>query len=317
MSYSANVHAQRLASGRSRTLGIQIAGFRTGASGSVLLPDAAYFMDVLNGAASAAAEGGYALLLAVSDSDLEEVVELAIDGVIVVDPAGDDFMGPALRESGTPVVTTGRPTSGATSFPWVDNDHAAVARKMFDHFAARGYTRPAVVCTTQNRSYVADIVEAYRDWTEEHDAPRMIVELSEPPSERAAARAAKRLLTRSERPDAIYATYDRLALGVLLQAGRLGLSVPGDLALASAVESDALRWTSPHVTATFLDPKEIGREAVRLAIDMIEGRDPEAGEGKVVVPARIIARPSTARRPSSPSGARRAADGRARRKATA
>jgi len=294
MSYSANVHAQRLASGRSRTLGIQIAGFTTDASDSVLLPGAAYFMDVLNGAASAADENGYALLLAPYDRDLSEVAQLAIDGLIVVDPAGDEFMETAFRESGAPVVTTGRLTSGATEFPWVDNDHAGVALKMLDHFVSRGYTRPALVSTTQNRSYVADIVEAYRDWARGHGVRPIVVELREPPSERAAARAAKRLLSRADRPDAVYATYDRLALGVLLQAGRLGLSVPGDLALASAVDSDALRWTSPQITASFLNARQIGREAVQLVIDLIEGRDPV--ERTVVVPAEIIARASTARR---------------------
>jgi DNA-binding LacI/PurR family transcriptional regulator len=313
MSYSANVHAQRLASGRSRTLGIEIAGFTTDASGSVMLPDAAYFMDVLNGAASAAHDNDYALLLASYDRDLKDVAQLAIDGVIVVDPAGDEFIAPVFSESGAPVVTTGRPTSGATEFPWVDNDHAGMARKMLDHFASRGYKRPALVCTTRNRSYVADIMDAYKQWTQAHDAPRMVVELREPPTERAAARAAKRLLSRPDRPDAIYATYDRLALGVLLQAGRLGLSVPGDLALASAVDSEALCWTSPHITATSLKPRQIGREAVGLIIDLIEGRDP--GERKVVVPAEIAVRASTGRPGNGSTHASRparATDGRKR-----
>jgi DNA-binding LacI/PurR family transcriptional regulator len=297
MSYSANVHAQRLASGRSRTLGIQIACFTTDASGSRLLPEAAYFMELLNGAASAAGELDYALLLAPYDCPPSVAAQLAIDGVIVVDPAGDEFVDTALHERGAPVVTTGRPTSGAARFSWVDNDHGRAARRMFDHFLARGYSRPALVATTRNRSYVADIMEAYAEWTREHDVRPIVVELGEPPTERAAARAARRLLSRQrDRPDAVYATFDRLALGVLLQAERLGISVPGDFALASAVDSDALRWATPHITASTLDPTRIGQEAVRVLVDLIEGR--EQGERRVIVPTGIKPRASTARRAS-------------------
>ena len=61
--YTANPHAQNLASGRSRTLAIQVAGFTARQTSGVLLPDAAYYMDLLNGAASAAAESDYAIML--------------------------------------------------------------------------------------------------------------------------------------------------------------------------------------------------------------------------------------------------------------
>jgi DNA-binding LacI/PurR family transcriptional regulator len=295
MGYTANVHAQRLASGHSRTLGIQIACFGTDASKTRLLPDAAYFIDLLNGAASAAGALDYAVLLASDDRHPDEFGRLGIDGLILVDPVGDELLIKALDAQGTPVVTTGRPTRGAKRFPWVDNDHARVARQTLDHFASRGYSRPALVATTPNRSYVADIIQAYYEWTSEKGISPILVELGEPPTERAAAQATKRLLSRRRnRPDAIFATYDRLALGVLVQAQRLGVSVPGELAIASAVDSDALRWANPPITACSLNAGEIGAQAAQLVIGLVEGTEPV--EPTVVVPAKLIARPSTSRR---------------------
>lgn len=291
LGYTANVHAQRLASGRSRTLAIQVAGFTTVSSQNLLLPDAAYFMDVLNGAASAAAEQDYAILLAPYDVEAKQMHPLAIDGAIIVDPAGDEMLATVLPERGTPLVTTGRPTRSAAAFPWVDNNHSKLAREMLEHMVAMGYSRPAVMATTPSRSYVADIIDGYTHWARQAGVQPVIVELPEPPTEDAAARAAHRLLSGPDRPDVVFATYDRLALGVLLQAQRLGIAVPDELGIASAVDSDSLRWTNPNITAAFLNARRIGSEAVRLLIELVEEREP--ARRRVVVPGRIEARAST------------------------
>jgi len=299
LGYTANVHAQRLASGRSRTLAIQVAGFRTATSQTVLLPDAAYFMDVLNGAASAADERDYALLLAPYDVEAKRLHPLAIDGAIIVDPAEDERLTTVQPDHRIPVVTTGRPTGGQVDLPWVDNDHARLAYLMLDHLAEMGYVRPAVLATTASRSYVVDIFEGYGQWVRDNGVSPTIVELPEPPTERSAARAAKRLLTGPDRPDAVFATYDRLALGVLLEARRLGISVPDELGLASAVDSDPLRWSDPHITAVHLNAERIGREAVQLLIELVEEREPTRRQ--LVVPGRIVPRASTRGTPTASS----------------
>jgi DNA-binding LacI/PurR family transcriptional regulator len=289
--YTANAHAQRLVSGRSRTLAIQVAGF-TDEGNPQLMPDAAFFLDVLNGAAAAAAAREYDLVLAPYDLDPRRTQSLAIDGAIVVDPHGDELLLRLLPERGIPVVTTGRPTRGAVRFPWIDNDHAALAVRALDHFLEMGYTRPAVMATTPSRSYVADILEAYTGWSSEHGVKPIVVELEEPPTERAAARAAQRLLARAKPPDAVYATYDRLALGVLRQAQKLGLAVPQDIGVASAVDGDTLHWVEPHITAATLNPRLIGSQAVEVLIDLAEGRPVAPG---AMVPGRIDVRRSTQR----------------------
>jgi DNA-binding LacI/PurR family transcriptional regulator len=289
--YTANAHAQRLVSGRSRTLAIQVAGFTT-AGNSQLMPDAAFFLDVLNGAAEAAAAREYDLVLAPYDLDPRRTQSLAIDGAVVVDPQGDEMLLRLLPERGVPVVTTGRPTRGAVRFPWIDNDHARLAVHALDHFLEMGYERPAIMATTPSRSYVADILDAYAGWAREHGLEPMVVELEEPPTEGAAARAAQRLLTRAQPPDAVYATYDRLALGVLRQAQSLGLAVPRDLGIASAVDGDTLHWVDPHITAATLNPRLIGMQAIEVLIDLAEDRPVAPG---AMVPGRLEVRASTQR----------------------
>lgn len=295
LGYTANPHARNLVSGRSWTIAIQIAGFNPQA-GSVMLPDAAYFMELLNGAASAAAENNYALTLVPHDFSPRHGEGLALDGAIIVDPAGGEALAAALAQRALPVVTTGRPTRSPVEFPWVDNDHADTTLRMLRHFTEMGYRRPALVATTASRSYIADIIDAYRRWCAQTGVPPRVVELGEPPSEKAAARATRRLLLEPDRPDAIYATYDRLALGVLREAEQLKIEVPESLGLASAVDGELLTRVRPSVTGVANNARSIGRIAVELLVGLLAGGG-RAWSG-VVVSNRIVARTSTARRPA-------------------
>jgi hypothetical protein len=93
-------------------------------------------------------------------------------------------------------------------------------------------------------------------------------------TEQDAYAAALKLLDRPDRPDAIYATFDRLAIGVILAARSLGLSVPADLLVAGCTDSDAAKLSRPSLTVLDLNPAEVGRQAVELLIDIIEGREP-------------------------------------------
>lgn len=295
LGYVANVHAQRLVLGRSRMLAVQVVGFSASAdSGPLLLPDDQYFMDILNGALSAAAEQDYQLLLTPYDSEPERLHPMAIDGAMIVDPMGDEPLAKVLTDRGVPIVTTGHPTRGPETFPSVDNDHACIAVQMLEHLVAMGYERPALVAMTPMRSYVADMVQAYERWSGERGAPSIVVEVPEPPNVDAGAAALDQLLARPERPDAVYAAHDRLALGVLLEAQRRSIAVPRELGVASAVDSDAVQLVEPHITAVKLNARQIGHEAARLLIDLVErGREP--AECRTLVPSEVIARASTAR----------------------
>lgn len=264
LGYRPNRAARQLATGRSMTLAVQMAG---AADGSVaMIPESSYFVSLLNGASSAAAALGYNLVLAPPGASTDAIARLHVDGVMVVDPTG--------RESGlaartVPVVATGRPpgTGGPTS--WVDNDHPAAARSALDHLRERGYARPALLTRSGRPSYVTDAVAAYRTWCAERRIEPVVTRLSGPLSEGAAAGAVEGLLARTPDVDAVYATLDRLAMGTLMGVENAGRTPGPDVGIVALSDSPLLLAARPQITAIDLRPEEIGRQAARLLVSRV------------------------------------------------
>jgi DNA-binding LacI/PurR family transcriptional regulator len=199
-----------------------------------------------------------------------------------------------------PVVTTGRAPTDPDREWWVDNDHVAGTLKMLRHLARAGARRIALISSPPVNSCSRDCRTAYTHWCREHGDEEMVVTAGGDLAESAGYAAATDLLARDDRPDAIYATFDRLAVGVLLAAAAHGIRVPDDLLVAGCTDSDASRLSAPALTALTLHPEEIGRHAVELLTARIE-RVPDTPR-QVVVGTRLVPRTST-RRTAAPRAA--------------
>lgn len=288
LGYTANVHAQRLATGRNMMLALQVSG-----SGKrMLVSDSTYYIDVLNSAAAAAINLGYTPVIVPSRLGEGDVETLSVDGALVVDPRGDEPLLRTVRARGGRAVTAGRVLQDGDDCGSVDNDHFRLTRDALDHLVASGYTRPALLTGTYAQSFAADAAAEYRRWAAERGLAPIVVSVRAAPSAAAAFNAATALLSRPDRPDAVYASFDVFALGVLRAAATLGLRVPQDVGIVATVDGDALRGAFPPITAFDLHPERIGAKAIGLLTEMLEqGADARA----VVVPAKLRERESTRR----------------------
>ena len=293
LGYRPNAAARSLAGGKTGLLGLVVSQEE---GLEFAIPDFAYFGQLMSGATVAAMERGYALALTPPDLGFTLGGRLEVDGAIVVDPVFKDPTVAALHEAGAPVVTTGRVPDGPEAYAWVDNDHVAGTCSMLDHLARQGASRIAVVTSRPLISYTIDSERAYRDWCKEHGAQPMLSYVSGGLTESAGFSATSKLLTRRERPDGIYATYDRLGLGALLAAEAQGITVPGELLVAACTDSAAARNATPSLTALHLNAEEIGRRAVGRLVDIIEGSPATGPDAYPLVPTRVVARASTRRR---------------------
>ncbi|MFE4196542.1 LacI family DNA-binding transcriptional regulator [Paenarthrobacter sp. NPDC056912] len=104
----------------------------------------------------------------------------------------------------------------------------------------------------------------------------------------------------ANRPTAIMCANDRLAIGVALAAGRLGLSIPADLSVMGYDDETRIADTMvPALTTMALPLREIGRAAMTTLLDSIEGNTAEAETTvETMVPCRLVVRESTGPAPT-------------------
>jgi DNA-binding LacI/PurR family transcriptional regulator len=290
LGYRPSATARSLAGGRTGILALTVSRVE---AMPFSLADFDYFAQLMNGAGTAALEEGYALVLAPAAGEPDLLDRVPLDGAIVVDPVRGDPMLAHLRERGVPVVTTGREPDGPDGARWVDNDHVAGTRAILDHLASAGASRVALITSPPVHSYTIDSQAAYRDWCAARGSDPEVASVTGTLTEGEGYAAALALLDRDDPPDGVYATLDRLALGVLLAAHARGVDVPGELLVAGCTDSHAGRGARPALTALSLDPESIGVEAVESLIALTEGRDdPELHR---YVPTTVIPRASSSR----------------------
>jgi DNA-binding LacI/PurR family transcriptional regulator len=102
--------------------------------------------------------------------------------------------------------------------------------------------------------------------------------------------AGSRLLDRAERPTAIIALSDLVALGVMDAAAERGISVPSELSVAGFDDVPEAAAADPPLTTIRQPHRNKGSEAVRL---LLEG----PGAESVLLPTELVVRASTAPAP--------------------
>jgi DNA-binding LacI/PurR family transcriptional regulator len=102
--------------------------------------------------------------------------------------------------------------------------------------------------------------------------------------------AGARLLDRADRPTAIIALSDLLAIGVIEAAAERGIAVPGDLSVAGFDDVPEAAAATPPLTTIRQPHRRKGSEAVRL---LLEG----PGAESVLLPTELVVRASTAPAP--------------------
>lgn len=288
LSYRGNRHAQQLVTRRSRILAIQLPVI-----GSVrnqgTFPHSGYYLELINGACTAADELDYALIIVPPGSQgaNNSLADFSVDGAVLVDPEGNE----AAFDVPIPLATIGVPLRPTRPVASVDNDHEATARKLLDHLESVGRTRPLLVADRTHRSYVRDLVSGFRQQTSERGASSKVIRLGSL-NPAALDRVLDAALEHGS--DALLASSDEVALGLLNQARRRGIHIPDQIMLASAVDASSLTLTSPQITATNLFPRRTGATAVRLLVDRIDSSDELSSTvSHSLVPTKLIPRDST------------------------
>jgi DNA-binding LacI/PurR family transcriptional regulator len=100
------------------------------------------------------------------------------------------------------------------------------------------------------------------------------------------AGALEALMALPERPTAIVASTDVLAIGALHAASRMGLHVPGEISIVGFDDLPMAEYTTPALTTVCMPIAEMAAAGVKAAID--EGEDREATTLQILKPTVVV-----------------------------
>jgi DNA-binding LacI/PurR family transcriptional regulator len=195
-----------------------------------------------------------------------------------------------LVEAGTHFVRWG--SVGADPIgPTVGSDNVGAGRLAGDHLLATGRRRIAFLGhADEHYPEFADRYQGLCAAMAAHDLqPDPALQIDALTAEDAGHAAARTLIERSVRFDAIFAASDLIAIGAMRALAEAGLAVPSDVAIVGFDDIPAASLTSPPLTTIMQDVKGAGSLLVDTLIAQVEDRALPSS----TLAARLVVRGST------------------------
>jgi LacI family transcriptional regulator, galactose operon repressor len=274
---------------------------RTGLVGfTVPVAHAEYFASILSGATEALYEQDMRLVLCPTLHEHDREVTLldrlmhgTTDGAILLLPMESSGELKALQRDGFPFVVADPRQPLDEGIPAVSAAHSAGARAATDHLLSLGHRRIGLITGTRGWVATEERLNAYQSALAAAGVlaqPELIAEGDWLVADGRAA--ASRLLDLSNRPTAIFASNDNMAVGVLHAARERGLRVPDDLSIVGFDDSTQATIVTPSLTTVYQPLEELGRTAVGLLTRLLERQRLEAM--RIELATRLVIRESTA-----------------------
>jgi LacI family transcriptional regulator len=306
LDYSPNLSARSLAGSRSFVIAVFV--------DAALTIDhwrsergADYLSRIQLGATLQCRDAGYHLLIELIDHDAPRVRQevaallaaLKPDGVILTPPSSDnETVLELLDKAGAPYVRLGPEREGLG--PRVHMDDVAAAREMTEHLASLGHRRIGFIVGEPRYGASQARRQGYLEAMQRLNLPVADAWVRQGDfTFQSGLEQGKALLALPERPTAIFASNDDMALGCLAAAAEAGVMIPGDVSVAGFDDSPSARFSRPQLTTVRQPVVEMASLATRLLISgQIKGATARSSPVDELLPFELIHRASTAPPPS-------------------
>jgi len=296
--YQPHAAARSLSSRRTQTIG-------------VVLPDlyGEFFSELIRGIDAVARARRQHLLVSSYHGHPEEQGEALramrgrVDGLLVLSPYADrpGFLTDNLPTA-LPAVLINTHLPDAT-YPVLSIDNFGGASAMVKHLAEAGHKRIAFICGPEDNFDASERLRGYRTALAEHLPDAQPLELPGDFDESSGYEAGKRILASKQRPDAVFAANDMMALGCLYAFNEAGVKVPADIALAGFDDIPLARFVHPTLTTMRVSIAELGGLALTRLLQSIESEESQPAALQTLVPELIVRESSIhASRRSTQSG---------------
>lgn len=264
-----------------------------------------FFASVVYSVERAAAQNGYNIILCNSEwqqaeekIQLQDLISRRVDGLICISAGMDAAQIAPVIEADTPVVTFERPMLD-TGLDAVGIDNLKGGYIATKHLIELGHRRIAAITGLTISTLSDDRLQGYRSALTEAGLPMepsMVFYGNYQPQ--TGRPAVEHFLSLPEKPTAVFAFNDMMALGVLQKLSELNLQVPGDMAVVGFDGIRSSQYMSPALTTVRQPIEEMGQLAVELLLNRIHGKGTVQAqyiklEPELIVRASTVSQSST------------------------
>ncbi len=290
LDYYPDTLAQGLKSRNTNTIGIIVPEIRHD-----------FFSSAISGIEEVAYSSGFAIMVCQSSENYErEVINLRtlvsnqIAGLLVSlsQTTFDISHFDILKKRNIPVVFFDRTHKDITDSQVIVDDYDG-AVKMVNFLLDKGYKKIAHIAGPEHISISAERLRGYKDALQGRGIKiddNFIIKSGF--REEDGVKAIEQILKLKNRPDAIFAVNDPVAIGVFSVLKREKIKIPEEMALVGFCNNPISALIEPAITTIQQPAHLIGKAAAKLLIDRITDPDNHSEPVKMVLKTEIIVRNS-------------------------
>ncbi|MCC7206034.1 MAG: substrate-binding domain-containing protein, partial [Anaerolineae bacterium] len=250
------------------------------------------------GVENVAVKAGYSLVVCNTDETLEReehylnlLLSQQVDGIIAA-AASQRWDAIELADlKHMPIVFVDRTFEGMDNRPYigVNNKHGAYLGT--SHLIEHGYRRIGCLAGFQRLSSMRERLAGFEQALRDHNVairPDWVV--TSPLKTEAGREAARQMLCRPDRPDALFINNNFLTLGTLQTLRSLDMHCPRDIALVGFDDHPWASVAEPPLTVVRQPTLEIGEQAATTLLSLLDAEQLTAPE--VILDCELIIRKS-------------------------
>lgn len=221
-----------------------------------------------------------------------------VDGLAVIAPHTDDAFIQTFCELKVPLIVIGGSPS-SRNISYVDIDNFGGAYSATEHLIQLGHRKIGFVAGPANLSDARYREQAFRKAMADHRLsiqPRWILEGKY--HTRTAFDGAMNLLCRNDRPSAIFAANDMMALGVMDAARALQIRIPNELSVVGFDDMRGVDTMTPPLSTVRQPTYQLGKVAAQYLLDAVT-QPQSRGVLHEKLSAQLVVRSSTAAPPEA------------------
>jgi LacI family transcriptional regulator len=288
LDYHPNLVASSLSSKKSNIIGVVVPTINR-----------YFWSNSIAGIENIAYNKGYKVMIFQSGESYEKEVAIVetlansrVDGIIIAFSKETETFDHIqhILDREIPVVLFER-TCGTIRTSMIKTDDINGTKEIVNHLIMRGKKHIAYIGGPLTLGVCRERYEGFRIAHEEAGLKvneNLVVEL-EDFNFKLAGKALGNLWKQNLKPDAIFCFADILAIGALHKAQKLGIKVPGELAIAGFGNDITGKYITPSITTMSQPSFEMGEMAARIILKTVESDDkPVINQEKKILPTLLV-----------------------------